>query len=222
MLVGIGGGQFSSGETKKIDEYVLGCLNKKNCKLLLLPTAAYDDTGYIRRVKRYFKKMNVVVDVINYAKNTYDSDDLVKMFDEADIIYLSGGNTLHALETWKQKGIDLLIKDAYIKNKCIMGISAGTISMCAKGYSEISEDNYQLINGLDLIDIAVCPHYNLEARKTFDSVTYDNVGIALEDNTAFIYMNEVLSIIKSDDSAKAYIVKNGKKEEFINSIKLGG
>lgn len=223
MLIGIGGGQFSEGETLKFDTYLLDQIHKESINLLLLSTAAYDDTGYIRRVKRYFKKLNVSVETINLTKFSYTEFELQEMFNRADILYLSGGNTLYALDKWKQYGIDSLIIDAYKRNVHMIGISAGAIAMCHHGYSDVGEGVFKIVDGLNLIDITVCPHYNQMARKSFDDVVDSKkLAIALEDKTAFVFEGETISILKSNEEAKAFILRNNQKKELNESIKMGG
>jgi len=62
---------------------------------------------------------------------------------------------------------------------------------------------------LDIFPIAYCPHYNEEGRDTFDIMLKqkDMLGLAMENNTAFVCNNESQYFIRSTSTAKAFLIQ---------------
>jgi len=62
--------------------------------------------------------------------------ELEGVFEKADIMVVSGGNTLFAHERWKATGVDAMMRDA-AKRGCVMtGGSAGAICWFDGGHSD--------------------------------------------------------------------------------------
>ena len=133
-----------------------------------------------------------------------------------DIIYVGGGNTKFMLEKWRELGVDKLLLEAYNKGIICSGLSAG--SYCWFKY------NYDLIEGIGVIDAINCVHYEQkynEARNKFYNVMKEKgiEGIALENCVALEIIDDKIKIIKSDINKNAYKItyKNGKFSEEIMS-----
>ena len=63
---------------------------------------------------------------------------------------------------------------------------------------------------LDLIHMAFCPHYNNEQRRSsFDEMMKEKnmVGLAMEEDTAFVSDNGKQYFIKSDVNANAFVLE---------------
>lgn len=62
---------------------------------------------------------------------------------------------------------------------------------------------------LDIFHMAYCPHYNEEGRDTFDTMLIQKgmIGLAMENNTAFVYDNGKQYFIRSAPDAKAFIIQ---------------
>ena len=97
-----------------------------------------------------------------------------------------------------------------------MGISAGAICWFSCGHSDSEafskKENWEYIFVYGMLDIhhyALCPHYNEEGRDSFDIMLNDKdiVGVALENETAFVDNNGEISFIKSRVDANAYWIK---------------
>ncbi len=134
----------------------------------------------------------------------------------ADIIYVGGGDTVRMMEKWKECHLYAYLKEAYEQGTVLSGISAGSICWFEFGHSDsdsfVNKGNWDYVRayGLGIIPAAHCPHYNEIGRKSFDTMMLDEsvMGIALEDNTAFIEENGQYSILKADKNGKAYIFRH--------------
>ena len=151
------------------------------------------------------------LDIIN---NDYDFETMKKMVFSTDIVYVGGGNTRFMLEKWKEKGLDKILIEAYEKDIVLSGLSAG--SYCWFKY------NYDLIEGLGLINAINCVHYDVkgeEAKRKFYNVIKEKQmpGIALDNCVALEIVDGNYKIIKSDETKNAYKIEF-VDEKFVEEI----
>ncbi len=216
-LVCIGGGEFPRTKeesnipytTKEIDEEIVRLSNKRNPKLLFIGTASLDNNEYYLFIKRAFENLGCIVSNLKLHKDNQNKADIEEKILNTDIIYIGGGNTRYMLKKWKELGVDKLLIQAYNKGIICSGLSAG--SYCWFKY------NYDLIEGLGIINAINCVHYNekdREAREKFYSVIKDKSmeGIALDNYVAIEYIDGKTKIIKSNPNMNAYriIYSNGQ------------
>ena len=62
---------------------------------------------------------------------------MVEKIDNSDIILVSGGNTLYAVDRWVYLGLDELLKGAAYQGKVMAGGSAGAICWFDGGVSSV-------------------------------------------------------------------------------------
>lgn len=225
-IVAIGGGELRQGETEIIDKFIVELSNKKNPKLLFIPTASYDAEGYIELVKERFGDFGCIVDTLCLVTNTYDDNEIYNKILSADIIYVGGGDTVRMMEKWREYKIDIYLTEAYDKGIVLSGLSAGSICWFMFGHSDSNsfinkgQWDYSRVDGLGLIPAAHCPHYNEGGRESFDDmISEENIsGIALEDNTAFIEIDDEYQVLKSDKNRKAYLLK--KQNNILIKVEL--
>jgi hypothetical protein len=143
------------------------------------------------------------------------------MIDWADLIFISGGNSLFALLRWQSIGLDQLIKDSAIKGKVLSGGSAGcgcffssmqtdslkpeACKLSEKVLMELSPEarlnwSFTRITCLGFIDAFCVPH--------IDTVGTNNVArvdiakkMLLEANMANIVVQPPLLLSTNDDGA---------------------
>lgn len=134
-------------------------------KVLFIPTASINESyrGYVDSARKLWKKMNA--DIMEVEISSADMDEVHKAFEDADIIYFTGGNSFFLIDQLKKTGTDELVKKHLNKGKLYVGESGGAI-VCAPELSyirpmdEVPEDFSQKdYSGLGLIDFYVVPHY---------------------------------------------------------------
>ena len=137
----------------------------ENKKVAFIPTASLREgyTGYVGSARKLFKKLGAIVTEIDISAETYST--IQSVFEEADVIYFTGGNSFFLMDQLRKTGTDELLKKELAKGKLMIGESAGAI-ICApsiqyiKQMDEKPEDYSQEdAAGLDLIDFYVLPHY---------------------------------------------------------------
>lgn len=219
MIIAIGGGEIATGETRKIDEFIVSCAKKEQPRLLFIPTASMDAPGYIETVKSVYSSLGCVVDALCLYTETITDEEIKTKISTADIIYVGGGNTLRMMETWKKYHVDKYLIDAYKEGKVLSGLSAGAICWFKKGHSDSlffenpANTEFIFVEGLGFVPYIVCPHYDEEERKSFDDMikTQELDGIALEATTALVYDNQEYKIIRANHNYHVYLFKEGKK-----------
>lgn len=203
-------------ETKEIDEEIVRISNKKNPKLLFIGTASSHSYDYYLVIKKIFEDFGCIVSNLDLLADNINMDDVQNSILNTDIIYVGGGNTKFMLEKWRELGVDKLLIQAYNKGIVCSGLSAG--SYCWFKY------NYDLIEGMGIINAINCAHYDQkdsEAKEKFYKVIKEKnmEGIALDNCVAIEYIDGETKIIKSNPSRNAYKIscKDGKIiEEIMN------
>ena len=221
-LVCIGGGEIprvKNGielpyETKEIDEEIVRISEKINPKLLFIGTASTNSYNYFLVIKKIFEDLGCIVSNLDLLKEDLNMKEVRNSILNTDIIYVGGGNTKFMLEKWRELGVDKLLIEAYNKGIVCSGLSAGSYCWFRL--------NYDLIEGLGIINAVNCVHYEQkdeQARnKLYDVVKETGLeGIALENCVALEVIDGKMKIVKSNNSKNAYKITY-KNNEFVEEI----
>jgi dipeptidase E len=232
-IVAIGGGEIRTRGTATIDREIIRLSNKKNPKLLFIPTASSDSERYWRHIHDYFGKfLKCKTDVLFLIKDRPSKQQIRRKILSADIIYVGGGNTLQMMRLWRRLGVDRLLISAYENGTVLSGISAGSICWFDSGHSDsMSFYNprkwtYINVKGLGIIAGTHCPHYNsmtlgVPRRKHFRAMIRKTggIGIAIENNCAIEFIDgRFYRVISSKSYARAYRVYKSGGEVIAEQI----
>ena len=225
-VVAIGGGELDT--THSINKYIVELAGKNNANLLFIGTASHDAEGYLSAIRTEFESLGCAVRALNLMTMIYKDEEIDDILDQADIIYVGGGDTRTMMETWKQYSLDKKLKEIYEKDAAVLaGLSAGAICWFRSGHSDSDSFNcgeeweYIILDGmLGLFPYCFCPHYNEEGRETFDfmvsDIDYD--GLALENDTAFVEAFGKQFIIGARKNAKAWLFTTDHKKQELEVI----
>jgi len=222
-VVAIGGGRG----TKAIDREIIRLARTNRPKVLLIPTASSDDEGYCEHFHEYFgRQLRCKTDVLLLIREKPTRTAIRKKILSADIVYVSGGNTLKMMRLWRRFGVDRALQNAYKRGIVLCGMSAGSICWFNSGHSDSmsfhNPNGWKYINvrGLGLIKGVHCPHYNgatagVPRRRDFQEMIarIGGFGIAIEDHCAIEFLDgKHYRVIASNPRAGAYRVyrKNGE------------
>ncbi len=218
----------------------IGGIKKENGKKI--PVKFFEDNNFLKNMKEnindYNKFIIIASDPDNYELNdeylkldmkilelsglsfkenlvldNRNKDDIENVFNNSSLIFLSGGNTFR--QNIFFNNIDL---KKYIKktDACIVGISAGSINSAKIVFSSPEEekelDNPSILEGLDLTDINVEPHFDCDnPNKTqMNSIikeSYNRIIYGLPDKS-YIFNNKIYG--------KCYRVYKGNIELISN------
>lgn len=213
----IGGGDIGRGnteyQTKEIDQEIIKMTNKENSIFLFIGLASSYSDSYYETIKKVYKELGCQTTYLKKSNLINNPDIVERKIKEADVIYIGGGDTIKLLENLKKYNIDNLLKEIKAENKVIVGISAGAIAIAKEGFSDSyilrnESENHHFIEGLNFIDISICPHYDKNSLKKEElSKELNNTNkkvIALSDGTALKF-DDKLEIITSIKNKNIYL-----------------
>lgn len=178
-VLAIGGGELKNRETLKIDEYIASEAQKRAGERracgLFLPTASHDCMPYYNTFhKVYTGLFHLKTDVALTVGREFDPAKMKSKFENADFLYVGGGDTVFMLRHWRECGLLPFIRDAYERGVLICGLSAGAICWFEEMYSDsVVEGQYAMYPGLGWIKGKISPHYN-ERMLDFDEIVLYN------------------------------------------------
>ena len=179
-----------------------------NKKVAFIPTASLHEgyTGYVGSARKLFKKLGASVTEIDISTEAYST--IQAVFEDADVIYFTGGNSFFLMDQLRKTETDELLKKELANGKLMIGESAGAI-ICAPSIQYIEqmdekpEDYSQEDNeGLDLIDFYVLPHYLTAPFKKITErimAEFSDLNIcAINNHQAIIVNDEGSKVICKD------------------------
>ncbi len=170
-----------------------------NKKVAFIPTASLHEgyTGYVGSARKLFKKLGASVTEIDISTEAYST--IQAVFEDADVIYFTGGNSFFLMDQLRKTETDELLKKELANGKLMIGESAGAI-ICAptiqyiEQMDEKPEDYSQEDNeGLDLIDFYVLPHYLTAPFKKITErimAEFSDLNICAINNRQAIIVND--------------------------------
>ena len=125
-LVLIGGGEFSFGETREIDEMLLRSIPRDHPTVAFLPTAS-GSAEYAGHLGAYFKTIDSSVETINvpvYRGRDNRRPRNLNQLLAAGLIYLGGGVTNNLLDTLRESAAEIAMRDAAEHGAVVAAIGA--------------------------------------------------------------------------------------------------
>ena len=128
QLVLIGGGEFSFGETREIDEFLVRQLERKT--IAFLPTAS-GSAEYATHLGRYFKTIDPEISMLNvpiYRGRDVRRARSLDQLRSAGMIYVGGGVTNSLVSTIRGTPAEEAMRDAAANGTIIAAIGAAAAS----------------------------------------------------------------------------------------------
>jgi cyanophycinase-like exopeptidase len=126
----IGGGEFSFGDTREIDEVLLARMPPDRRTIAFLPTAS-GSAEYAVHLGEYFRKLDASVDVVNvpiYRGRDNRRQKNLNAILSAGMVYLGGGVTNNLLSTLRESPAEIALRDAAANGAVIAAIGASASS----------------------------------------------------------------------------------------------
>ena len=226
-IVAIGGGGFGRNPNNPIiEDYIVNLSPAKKPKIAFFPTASAENIQYIVNFYTAFTKLNCSPKDISLFKKT---PDLESVIDEADIIYVGGGNTKSMLAVFSEWGLDELIINAYKQGKVLAGVSAGAICWFERGVTDSWDSELKVLDCLGVLKGVCCPHYDGEAdrrpsvEKFLKNKIFDS-SLCIEDGAAVHYHNDqfktAVSFYKNKNAYNVNYDKNPIIESPLKKIDI--
>ena len=191
----VGGGEFQD-ECIAMDSYLVESLNKKHPLVAIIPTAAANqqpekaaDNGV-----RYFDSLGANANPILILNRAHAEDETYfSNIREVDLIYLTGGDPKHLLNTLYQTPFMASITEAVSKGATLAGSSAGAMVLGSK----MRYRSWMPAIGL-ISNTAVLPHHENSVPETVSSENQSELQSGME-------------IIGIDSATGVFLGDNGVK-----------
>jgi len=126
LLVLIGGGEFSFGETREIDEFLVRTMPSDRRTIAFLPTAS-GSAEYAIHLGNYFRQMDPTLETVNvpiYRGRDNRRQKNLNAILSAGLIYLGGGVTNNLLTTIRESPAEAALREAAANGTMIAAIGA--------------------------------------------------------------------------------------------------
>lgn len=147
-----------------------------------------------------FKNIGIHFEKSIVLDNSYTKEEIKKIINENELFFLYGGNPYTQIDFINQFSITEMIR-----NKVIIGLSAGSINMCKNAICTKDDDfkESSLYSGMGLIDFSIEPHFNLnnievlkdlkEFSKTTDIYALEDEAYIIKEDNKINFYREYLS-----------------------------
>ena len=227
QIIAIGGGGFGRHPgVGIIEKYILQQSDKEKPNICFIPTATGDSDSYKVSYYATLNKLNCNPTHLDFFKRTPNLEELIK---NQDIIFVGGGNTKSMLSVWKEWGLDIILKKAYMEGTIMSGVSAGAICWFENGVTDSWADKLNIMECLSFTKGNCCPHYDEESERKPSLSQFINEGIlrdcyAIDGGCALHVKNdELYKAISFMNDKNSFLVKkeNGEiKEEPLSRISI--
>lgn len=191
-------------------------LKKSKIKVAFIPTASNveeGDKGWL--IDDYTNLKNLGLGSVDIVDISAVSEKIWKSrLEEANVLFLGGGNTFHLMHWVKKSGLQGLLPKL-LKTRVYAGISAGSCIVGHTIYNSVQnlfgeKYNLKIKKGLGLIDFQFIPHLN---SPYFSKIREKNLEIASKDLDEPVYALDDNSAIVVNGS-KLKVVSEGKWRKF--------
>ena len=227
QIIAIGGGGFGRHPgVGTIEKYILQQADKEKPNICFIPTATGDSDSYKVSYYATLNKLNCNPTHLDFFKRTPNLEELIK---NQDIIFVGGGNTKSMLSVWKEWGLDIILKKAYMEGTIMSGVSAGAICWFEKGVTDSWADKLNIMECLSFTKGNCCPHYDEESERKPSLSQFINEDIlrdcyAIDGGCALHVKNdELYKAISFMGEKNSFLVKkeNGEiREEPLSRISI--
>lgn len=205
----IGGGNTTDPnnpyETEHIDKRIIELVNKEQPNFLYIGLAnSYADSRY-DHIKKIFQTLKCQTQYLKKNNVIHNPKIVEEKINNADIIYIDGGDTLKLLDYVKKYSIDILLKKAYEKGTILVGKSAGAILLSKAGLSDSyilrgEKSTYEFVDGLNIEPIIICPHYTKEKQSIIkDKLKKKEIVYGIPNQTALVIKDHIIDKIEIEN-----------------------
>ena len=186
--------------------------------LAFIPTAANmesgDKTDWLIKDLIVLKELNFksidIVDISAISKDVW-----LPRLQDADILYVEGGNTAHLMHWMEKSGLQEILPEM-LKTKIYVGVSAGSMVVCSDLalnvhkylYDENVEESRKN-EGMKLVDFSIIPHLNASDYPNLNVNNLEKIKKEIRDT---FYLIDDDTAIKVVDGEMKIISEGGWKK----------
>ena len=151
--------------------------NPNDCYAAFITTAAYGEEGdvnsWLEKYRQQLRDKGIInIEDIDLRNTT--QDDLQKVLNAKDIVYVNGGNTFFLLYYARKSGFQEVLRKFLEDGKLYVGVSAGSILCCptieTAVYSpeDINSVGITDLTGFSLVPFLISPHYESSQKDILE------------------------------------------------------
>jgi dipeptidase E len=146
--------QHGRGYLDHAEDEIRDILGRRS-QILFLPYALYDRRAYANKVETRLRAMGLCV------KSIHDVSNMMRAIQEADAIFVGGGNTFRLLKALHDHSLLEAIRRAVSSGTVYIGSSAGSIVACPtlKTTKDMPVVQPASFEALGLVSFQISPHY---------------------------------------------------------------
>lgn len=175
-IVAAGSGTEGLSEPQ-VRDAIVRLSGKATPSVLYLGTATYDREAPEKSQTERFRETGCPITPLRLVSGVPIKAVIEEVFAQADVVIVSGGNTLFAVDCWLRFGVDRLLRQALQRGVVLSGGSAGAICWFDGGHSDsMDPETYQnppimnaeeqkqwqyiRVPGLGFLPGLCCPHHD--------------------------------------------------------------
>ncbi len=151
-----------------LDREVIRLIGKKNPRIVFIPSTSHAHDFEFDYVRETFGEYGVKKMALFNIDHPYSLPDAELIFNSADMIYLSGGNTFYFMKSIYRNHLDRLLLKFVLRGGVLVGLSAGAIvmtpSIATASYPKFDRDENTVglrnFEALGLVDFEFFPHFS--------------------------------------------------------------
>lgn len=163
-ILALGGGGFTmEPDNPALDDYILSLTEKREPRVLFLPTASGDPTAQITSFYGRFGRTASATHLSLFRRHG-SSRTLADIVLDQDAIYVGGGSMRNLLAIWAAHELDVLLREAWERGIVLAGLSAGAMCWFQGGITR-SAGPPEVIRGLGLLPGSFSVHADGEPER---------------------------------------------------------
>ena len=220
---------FASGYGEQ-HKYICELTGKPSPAVLVFATAARDQDRTVLPIVSSFTNCGARVEVVRLWEQKYaDAEPIREKILGADIVWFSGGMTERLTDRINFYHLADTFREAYRRGTLMTGTSAGSIILTHAGFNDFTDGRYDFIEGLGLLPVYFCPHYQGGRWKEFDARLARETAAgtpadawALEDGAMVVFRDEQPEVKVFDPKARAhrYCREGGAWRELPQPVRI--
>jgi dipeptidase E len=222
----MGGGGFTMEPSNPaLDHHLLTLLDRREPRLLFLPTASGDPQEQSHRFHAAYDNKGATTTELSLFRLADETLPLHELILGQDLIYVGGGSMRNLLAIWREHGLDELLREAWRRGTVLAGLSAGAMCWFAGGVTK-SGGRPAAAQGLGLLPDSLSVHRDGEPDRlpVYRSAIRDGAlppGWAADDGVGLLFEDErLVSAVSSRPGAGAARIEADGSETEIEVLPL--
>jgi peptidase E len=207
-----GGGFTSEPHNPALDDFILSLAERREPRILFLPTASGDPNGQIAAFRATFGARACRARHLSLFRLEQEPADLRELILAQDIVYVGGGSMRNLLAIWREHGLDAIMREAWQAGVLLAGLSAGAMCWFEHGITR-SAGRPEPAPALGFLPGSLSVHYDgdpIRRPAYLDAIARGAIpdGYGADDGVGLLFEDaRLVRIVASRPATHAYRVR---------------